>query len=170
MPSTQHLLSPLGALCSPLLLPSFSPPQTWGLASALLWLQGGCSLRKRCFAEVFLPPVSAERRGFRGKARRTLHLGLHSLPTFLPSWQGGSSIPGGCSAPWAPAPEVCSVGELACVLGLVFVGRRGASACPGHPAHPGAESIPLAPREGRGLHVRQHSIPEQWHQLRGVSL
>lgn len=36
-------------------------------------------------------------------------------------------------------------GGLACVLGLVFAGRRGAGARLGHPAHPQAENIPSLP-------------------------
>lgn len=169
----RHLLSFLGGFCSLVSLPSFSLPQAQGLASALPWLRGSCSLRKCRFAEVFLPPVSAERRSFRGKARSAVHLGLHSLPTSLPSLGRGSSIPGGSSAPRAPAPEECPMarwGGMACVLGPVFVGRGCAGACPSDSAHPRAESVPFSLREGCGLHVRQHGVPEQRHQLRGVSL
>lgn len=90
------------------LLPAFAsqllPAPGVGAGVSPAVAAGGLLPAEMLLPEVFLPPVSAERRGFRGKARRSLHLGLRSLPTFLPSWRGGSSIPGGCSAPWAPAP------------------------------------------------------------------
>lgn len=114
------------------LLPAVASQLLPALASALPWLRGGCSLRKRRFAEVFLPSVSAERGGFRGKARRDVHLGLHSLPTFLPFWGGGGSIPGDSSTPPVPAPEeypVAQWGGLPVSLGWCLRGG-GLPPCP----------------------------------------
>lgn len=87
------------------LLPAFTfqllPAPGAGLASALPWIREGCSLRKRCFPELFLPRVCAERRGFRGKAG-AVHLGFHSLPP--------SCSPGGAAAslgvPLSPVPAL----------------------------------------------------------------
>ena len=76
-----------------------------------------------------------------------MHLGLHSLPP-LPASRGSSRIPGGSSTPRVHAPEehpVVRWGGLDSVLWFMFVGRRGAGACPSHPAHPRAESIPSLP-------------------------
>lgn len=63
----------------------------------------GCSLRKCCFPELFLPWVCAEHRGFRGKVG-TGHLGLHSIPQSCSPERATTSLgvpPCPALCPWA---------------------------------------------------------------------
>lgn len=126
-----------------LLLPSFSLPQAWGWRQPCGAAGGAAPCGKA--TSLHLPAARfAERRGFRGKAGRDVQLGLHSIPTFLPS-SGGSSIPEDSSIPALEEHCMAWWGALACVLGLVFVGSRAAGARPGHSAQPRVKSIPSLP-------------------------
>lgn len=79
VPSAQLMLSPLRTLCSLVLLPSFIPPWMPGPVSSLQAAAPYGSSSPQRSSYLLSTGVFLERPG---------GLGLHSLPTFLPSWGG----------------------------------------------------------------------------------
>lgn len=135
------------------LLPVFPsqlhPAPGAGLASALPWIQravpcgNAASQSFSCPGFVLSTGVSAGR-----PALCTWGFTASPVPALL---GGAAASLGGFLHPQC----------LLCIPGLVFVGCQCLLQ---------AQSIPLNSREGCGLHVRQHSVPGQRHQLRGVPL